>query len=559
MQWPVIEDMDVPSRQQLEWRNSMTKKNKLISLESAAALVKDGATLGLQGVITSSVPLDLMTALRARYVKTGEPRNLTVYHESGIGDGKEGGMNLFAEEGLIGKLLCGHIGTSPKLFPLITANKFPTYVIPQGVLVRLTRAIAAHQPGYLTSVGLKTFADPRIEGCKANQAARDCPDEVVEVLNTRGQDYLLYKSFPIDICFIRGTTADVNGNISIEKEAVRLCQLEMAAATRNSGGIVIAQVERITEAHTIKPHDVVVPGVLVDHIVLGSEVGSRQCFGVPGYFPEWSGETRIPLDGMAPIPLSDRKICGRRAAFELQVGNLVNLGIGMPEAVAAVAAEEGISSEISLGIEVGTFGGVPASGLGIGASANVDAILSHADCFDIYDGGGIDVTFLGAAEIDQFGNVNVSKFAGRTVGPGGFVNITQSTAKIVFMGTFMAGKVGVEFGNGKMRIIEDGVRSKFVEKVEQITFSGEYANDTRKDVLYVTERAVFRLTPKGVELIEIAPGLDLEKDVLSKMAFAPIISATLKTMDARIFTDTSMSLQLQASKLDAHHPDAAAA
>jgi propionate CoA-transferase len=525
------------------------KKSKVISLEAAASLVKDGATLGIQGVITSSVPVDLMTAVRDRYVKTGAPKTLTVYHESGIGDGKDGGMNMFAEDGLIGKLVCGHIGTSPKLFPLITANKFPTFVIPQGVLVRLTRAIGSHQPGFLTSVGLKTFADPRVEGCKANQAARDCGDEVVEVLDIHGKDFLLYKSFPIDICFIRGTTSDVDGNISIEKEAVRLCQLEMATATHNSGGIVIAQVERLTEAHTIKPHDVLVPGVLVDYVVLGSEVGSRQCFGVPGYFPEWSGETRLPLDQMPPMPLSERKICGRRAAFELREGNLVNLGIGMPEAMAGVAAEEGVSPMISLGIEVGTFGGVPAGGLGIGASTNVEAILGHAECFDIYDGGGIDLTVLGAAEIDKFGNVNVSKFAGRTVGPGGFVNITQSTSKIVFVGTFMAGKVGMEIKNGALNITDDGKASKFVQKVEQITFSGEYANDTNKDVLYVTERAVFKLTPLGVELIEIAPGIDLEKHILSKMAFTPIISKNLKTMDARIFRDAPMNLKI-APRLD---------
>ena len=324
-------------------------ESKVISLREAANLVNDGATLGIQGVITLSVPLDLMSAVRDRYIETGSPKRITVYHESGIGDGKEGGMNMFAHEGLIGKLICGHVGTAPKLFPLITANEFPTYVVPQGVMVQLTRAIASKRPGVLTPVGLKTFADPRIEGCKANQAARDCGYDVVEVLPVHGKDYLLYKSIPIDICFIRGTTADVNGNVSIEKEAGKLCQLEMAAATKNSGGIVIVQVERVTEAHTIKPHNVIVPGAMVDYIVLGSEVGSRQCFGVPGYFPEWSGETRIPLEQMSPMPICDRKICARRAAMELTEGDLVNLGIGMPKAVAAVAAEEGISPQISLG------------------------------------------------------------------------------------------------------------------------------------------------------------------------------------------------------------------
>ena len=519
-------------------------KVKVISAKEAASLIKDGDTLGIQGIITASTPVDLMEAVRDRYVETQSPKGITVFHVSGIGDGNEGGMNMFAYEGLIGKLICGHIGTSPKLFPLIRANKFPTFVVPQGVLTQLTRAIGAKRPGVVTSVGLKTFADPRVEGCRANKAAMELAEDegVVEVLKIKDKDYLLYKSFPVNVCFIKATTADVNGNLSIEKEAVRLSSLELALATKNSGGIVIAQVERLTDAHTIKPHHVVVPGVLVDYVVIASEVGRRQFFAVPEFHPEWCGETRIPLDHIPPAKLSERKICGRRAALELKAGYVVNLGIGMPEAVAAVAAEEGLSSKIILTIEAGSFGGVPESGLAITASTNVESIISHADMFIFYDGGGIDLAVLGAAEIDKQGNVNVSKFDGRTVGPGGFVNITQSTHKIVFVCSFMAGKTMLEIKNGQLGIIEEGKASKFVEKVEQITFSGEYANDTGKEVLYVTERAVFRLTPDGVELIEIAPGVDLEKDVLSRMAFQPLISKQLKKMDPRIFTDDRMKL-----------------
>lgn len=522
-------------------------KSKVISAKEAANLIKDGDTLGIQGIITASTPVDLMAAVRDRYLETQSPKGITVFHVSGIGDGKEGGMNMFAHEGLIGKLICGHIGTSPKLFPLITGNKFPTFVVPQGVLTQLARAIGAKRPGVVTSVGLKTFADPRIEGCCANDAARKLSEDeqVVEVLPIKGKDYLLYKSFPVNVCFIKATTADVDGNLSIEKEGVRLSSLELALATKNSGGIVIAQVERITEAHNIKPHDVVVPGVLVDHIVIASEIGRRQYYAIPEFHPEWCGETRLPLDQVAATELSERKICGRRAAMELSEGDIVNLGIGMPEAVSAVAAEEGVSSKISLTVEAGSFGGVPAGGLAITASANVEAIIAHADMFVFYDGGGINLSVLGAAEIDKHGNVNVSKFAGRTVGPGGFVNITQSTQNVVFVGTFMAGKTELEIKDGKLNIISDGKASKFVDKVEQITFSGEYANDTGKNILYVTERAVFKLTPAGLELIEIAPGVDLEKDVLSKMAFKPIVSKQLKTMDPRIFTDSPMNLMLK--------------
>jgi len=521
-------------------------KSKVISAREAANLIKDGDTLGIQGVVTGSVPVDLMEALSDRYVETQTPKGITPVHISGIGDGKEGGMNMFAHEGLIGKLICGHVGLAPKLHPFIKENKFPAFVVPQGVLAQLLRAIGGKRPGLITTVGLKTFADPRVEGCRVNQAAWDLSDEeqVVELLKIRDKDYLLYKSFPINVCFIRATTADVDGNLSIEKEAIKISSLEFALATKNSGGIVIAQVERLTEAHTIKPHDVVVPGVLVDYIVIGSEHGHRQYFPIPEYHPEWSGETRLPMVQTKPTELSDRKICGRRAALELKEGDLVNLGIGMPEAVVAVAEEEGIASKITLTIEAGSFGGVPQSGLAITASTNVEAVISHADMFVLYDGGSLDIAVLGMAEVDKQGNVNVSKFGGKIVGPGGFVNISQNTQKIVFVGSFVAGKVKKEFKDGKINIIEDGKVSKFVDKVEQITFSGEYANETGRDILYVTERAVFKLVPAGLELIEIAPGIDLQKDVLEKMAFKPIISEQLKEMDPRIFADAVMNLEI---------------
>jgi len=512
--------------------------SKVITAAQAAALVQDNATLALQGAICTSVPEDLIQALAKRYRETKSPKNIMLFHETGIGDNAGGGCNALAQEGLIGKLCCGHVGTIPKLQTMIQANQFPAYLIPQGVLAQMMRAIGGHKPGVLTTMGLHTYADPRVDGCKANEKAQH--EDIVERIELHGQEYLLYKAFPIDVCFIRATTADMRGNLSIEREAVRLDQLEIATATHNSGGIVIAQVERISEANSLSPHNVVVPGVLVDYIVIGSEEGMRQVMVEPKYRPEWSGELNVPMDVLAPMPLGLRKIIGRRAAHEMRNNDLVNLGIGMPEAVAAVAAEEGFFNQLTMSVECGIIGGVPASGLAIGCAHNPESIISHVNTFDIYDGGGIDIAILGAAEVDEAGNVNVSKFGGRIVGPGGFVNITQSTQKIVFAGTFMAGKSEVEIGDGFLRIVEDAPNKKFVKQVEQITFNGAYAVQQGKQVLFVTERAVFQLVEGGLKLIEIAPGAELQKDILDQMEFTPMIAEPLQQMNVRIFQKGKM-------------------
>ena len=521
--------------------------SKVITAAEAAMLVHDNATLGIQGTICATVPEDLIQALAERYRTTQSPKGITLFHESGIGDGGERGCNALAQKGLIGKLYCGHVGTIPKIQKMILENEFPAFLAPQGVLAQMLRAIAGHKQGVLTTVGLHTYADPRLDGCKINEKARECED-VVELLNIHGEEQLLYRAFPIDVCFIRATTADQKGNLSIEHEPLRFDILEMATATHNSGGIVIAQVERVADAKALKPHNVVVPGFLVDYIVEGSEEGSRQIMVDAKYHPEWSGELNIPISAIEPMPLNLRKVIGRRAAFEVCKGDLVNLGIGMPEAVAAVAAEEGFSDTLTLTVEAGIVGGVPASGQAIGCAHNPESIISHVNTFDIYDGGGIDITVLGAAQVDACGNVNVSKFGDRVTGPGGFINITQSTKKIVFAGSFCAGKSQMRIGNGSLQIEQDAANKKFVKRVEQITFSGEYAAQQGKDVLFVTERAVFRLTVNGLELIEIAPGVDLEKDILAQMEFKPTISPDLKQMDTRIFMQTPMGLDPQVRK-----------
>jgi propionate CoA-transferase len=513
---------------------------QVITAQEAAAMVQDDATLLIQGLICTSVPEGLIQSLATRYKETGAPKNLSLMF-AGIGDGEESGVNALAQDGLVGELQCTHLGTVPKLAAMVNDNKFPAFIMPQGVFAQLVKAIGAKKPGVITHVGLKTYADPRVEGCKVNQAAKDSGKEIVELVKLGGTEYIRYLPRPIDICFIRGTSIDEHGNLTIEHEAMQFDQFEYANAVHNCGGIVIAQVERVVENHTLKPHEVVIPGFLIDYAVVGGEY-HLQCTADPAFHPEWCGETRLPMSAVKPLPLNERKICGRRAAYLVKAGNHVNLGIGVPESVSAVAAEEGFSDQLTFSVECGIFGGVPQGGLRICCDHNPDAIISHVNTFDIYDGGGCDVAVLGAAEIDQFGNVNVSKFNGRTVGPGGFINITQSSQNVAFVGSFMAGKNSFEIGNGKLKVLQNGKYVKFKKQVEQITFSGEYAAEAGKNVLYITERAVFKLVKGGIELIEIAPGMDLEQDILAHMEFKPKISPDLKEMDAKIFMDQPMGL-----------------
>ncbi|WP_315118628.1 CoA-transferase [uncultured Clostridium sp.] len=515
---------------------------KIISSKAAIDLIKDNQTLAIGGFVGFTIPEELLVSLKEKYLSEEKPNNLSIFYCAGIGDGKERGLNHLAYEGLIGKLYCGHIGLAPKLGALVSKNLFPTYTVPQGVTVHLLRAIAGKKPGVLTHIGLKTFADPRIEGCCANELAKK--ESIVDLISIGGKDYLLYKSFPIDVCFIKATTSDTHGNLTFENEAVFADQLSMAEATKNSGGIVIAQVERVTEYGTLDPHRVRVHSHLVDYVVVGKPENCPQSFLYPNFVPEWTGQIKRPLDSLEAMDLNERKVCGRRSVLEIKKNMLVNLGIGVPESVAAVAGEEGVSSEFTLTIESGVMGGVPASGLGIGATYNPEAIHEQGFIFDLYDGGGIDVACLGAAEIDKKGNVNVSKFGGRVVGPGGFVNISQSTKKVIFCGTFTAKGLETNIKDGKLEILQEGKSKKFKDEVEQITFSAEYANESGQNVLYVTERAVFKLTDKGLMLIEIAPGIDLEKDILANMEFMPLISEDLKEMDERIFKEEVMKITI---------------
>lgn len=519
---------------------------KIIDAKEVAKLIKDGDTVAVSGSGGSGSPEALLNSIMTSFKKSGHPWNLTV--TTGISPGNltnnDVGMNMLAYPGLVGKAICAHLGMGRVFGNAIGKNQFPAFAIPLGVFNHLLRAIAGHEPGVLTHVGLNTFADPRIEGCCANDKAKKLKP-MVEVVKLDNKEYLLYKSFPINVCILKATYADEDGNVSLEHEAVIGEQYEMAAATHNSGGTVIVQVEKIVPKGSLRARNVLIHSKLVDYVVVAEPDLSLGEYNIPVYRPEVTGDTKIDLETIPPKPLDERKVCGRRSAMELKKGYAINLGVGMPDSVAAVAAEEGFSEDLYLSVESGPMGGVPVGGIAFGASINPDSVISTADNFDMYNGGVLDMAIVGLAEVDKEGNVNVSKFGTRVTGPGGFINITQNTKKVIFMGTFTASGLEVEVGNGKLNIVNDGTNFKFVDKVQQITFSAKNALNNNQEILYVTERAVFKLTKNGVTLIEIAPGVDLEKDILGKMAFKPVISKDLKLMDERIFKDGKMNLEVE--------------
>jgi propionate CoA-transferase len=481
----------------------------------------------------------LTAALEKRFLETGSPRNLTLVYGAGQGDGQNRGLNRLAHEGMLKRIIGGHWGLAPKLGAMATAEKVEGYNLPQGVICQLYRDIAAGKIGTITHVGLGTFVDPRLEGGKVNKVTTE---DLVHVVNLLGEEKLLYKAFPITVAFIRGTTADEVGNISMEKESVSLDALAIAQAVKNSGGKVIVQVERVTAKGSLDPKLVKVPGILVDAVVLAQPEFHWQTYAEQ-YNPAYTGEIRVPTQAFKPLALDERKIIGRRAAMELVPGAVVNLGIGMPEAVADVAGEEGAADDMTMTVESGPIGGIPAGGKSFGSATNPEAIVDQSNQFDFYDGGGLDLAFLGMAQVDASGNVNVSKFGPRMVGCGGFINISQNAKKVIFCGTLTAGGLKIRAEDGRLKIIQEGQARKFIHEVEQITFSGCYAAAFGQSVLYITERAVFQLLPAGLVLTEIAPGIDLDKDILAHLDFSPVISPELKQMDARIFSAGVMGLQ----------------
>ncbi|MGA3128265.1 MAG: CoA-transferase [Candidatus Korobacteraceae bacterium] len=486
--------------------------SKVIKVDDVAALIKDGSTVGASALTLAGWPETVAVAIEKRFLATK-------------------GTQHFAHHGMVKRWIGGHTGLAPDMAKMVIEGGCEGYCLPQGVICQLWREIAAHRPGVITKIGLNTFVDPRVEGGKMNKATTE---EIVKVIQFEGEEWLLYPTLKVDVAMIRGTTADENGNLTASDEGALLECLPLAQAAKNSGGIVIAEVEYVAQTGTLHPKRVRVPGVLVDYIVVASPENHWQSAGTQ-FNPAFSGDLHVPVNDLPEMKLDERLIIARRAAMELIPGSIVNLGIGMPEGVAAVAAMEGASDLLTLTTEIGAIGGIPASGENFGMSYNAQAYVEQQAQFDWYDGGGLDQAFLGAAEVDPHGNVNVSKFKGRCVGCGGFINITQHAKKVVYCGTFTAGGLKIAVEGGKLIIKQEGKGKKYVKDVEQVTFSGAYATATKQPVLFITERAVFELQDGVVTLTEIAPGINLQENILAHMDFVPRISAHLKPMPGGIF------------------------
>lgn len=514
---------------------------KIINASEAAALIKDGDTVSITGLVGAGFAEYVALGIEERFKETEHPRDLTLLFASGVGNTKPGphGANIFAHKGMLKRVITGHYQMSPELQEMVKEDAFEAYLFPQDTITQNYRESAAGRPGVITKTGLGTFADPRLDGGKCSPSATE---DLVELIELGGEEYLWYKPYHVDVAVIRATSADEYGNLGIEKESILLNQYYLAALAKKSGGIVIAQVERFVQGGSMDPRKVFVPGILVDYVVQAPAEHHWQTYAAP-YDPALAQAVRIPASGIKAMPMSERKIVARRACLELEEGDTINLGIGLPVGVGQVTAEEGISDKINLCVETGHIRGIPANGLAFGGAYNPEFSTEILRQFDFYNGGGLKKAFLGAAEFDLTGNVNVSK-VGKIIGPGGFIGIAQYTKTVIFCSTFTGGGLKVSVADGKLNIDQEGKIRKVVPTVEHITFSGDIARKTGQKIVYITERCVFEITDEGIMLTEVAPGIDLQTQVLDLIDGDVKVSPDLKTMDERIFREEPMGLTL---------------
>jgi len=508
---------------------------RIVTLDEAVQLVQDGDTILIGGSGGGhAVPEALIVALEKRFLESGGPRGISLLHPVGLGDMHSQGVGRLAYSELLKRIVTGALVNTPAIQEMARQDTIEAYTLPQGALSQLMREMAAGRPGLISNVGLHTFVDPRHGGGRQSPSAQE---QLVELIELAGQEWLFYKPYRVDIAFLRGTTADEDGNVTMEHEAVFGEMLSMAQATRRSGGVIIVQAERLAQRGTLPPKEVKIPGMLVDLVVIDPD--QRQTY-LTEYSPAYAGELRVPLEAIPPLPFDERKVIARRAAMELFPGAVCNLGAGVSTGIANVAAEERFLESIILTNEQGLIGGAPASGVDAGAAMNFTAMIDQPYQFDFYDGGGLDLAFLSFAEVNAAGSVNVSRFGERVIGIGGFQNIAQNAKKVIFSGTFTAGGLKIGWHDGQTVIHQEGRFPKFVAQLEQVSYNGWHAAQQGQQALYITERAVFERDMEGLILTEIAPGIDLARDILAHMTFQPRISPQIKTMQARLFRPDPM-------------------
>lgn len=521
---------------------------KLTTARRAVDEISDGATVAILGAGGGILEPDLLLqTLADRYRETGSPRGLTLVHSAGLGDRATRGLTALADAGLVRRAIGGHWGQSPAMSRLAEQEAIEAYNLPLGVLSLLLREIAGGRPGLVTKIGLGTFVDPRLDGGKLNERTTE---DLVELIELAGEQWLFYKALHIDVAFVRSSVGDENGNLSFLHEPSYLDAYAVAAATRACGGTVIAQVGKVVERGGLLPKEVHVPAPVVHRIVLHDAQWQTYDGETNAAF---AGTERVRFADREPMPFNQRKVIARRAAVELRRGDVINLGVGIPDGVASVLAEEDVVDEVTFTVEHGIFGGITARGHVFGASVNHDSVVPMPDMIDFYHSGGHDIAFLGFAQADRFGNVNVSKFGGTVMGTGGFIDITQPCKTVVFCGSFKARGTDIDYEDGIARVVRHGDVPKLVDHVDQITFSGEEALKRGQRVLVVTERCVFELLEQGLTLIEVAAGIDAPEDIIAHMGFEPPLASPLGEMDPAVLQDVGLALADRWAK-SAHGP-----